>query len=165
MPIINHALQSERHTPVYDQLYEGRCRFDGVDVDFDACMDSGNFAKAEEVDESKVPAGLMLVKDDGIYLMSNGSERLPNPNGGEESSLVAYAQGYDSSKAADVDKRGFSDDVWQASREAVGGDDFSFFVDTHLLTDAIESRKPLFVIKASPERFVFSMEGTPLVEA
>ena len=54
---------------------------------------------------------MILVKDEGIYLMSNGT---PNAMSGENSRFVAYAKGYDPHKG----------DVWDKARAAVGGDDF-----------------------------------------
>jgi hypothetical protein len=60
----------------------------------------------------EVGAQLWLVKDDGIYLMSNGD---PHPTKGEKSLSVVYAKGYDPEK---------DQDVWDKSREAVSGDDF-----------------------------------------
>jgi hypothetical protein len=53
---------------------------------------------------------VLLVKDDGIYLMSNGdrSGQLP----------VVYARGY----------RGGRPGVWEASRDAMGGDDMCQFL-------------------------------------
>lgn len=67
--------------------------------------------------------GLWLVKDEGIYLMSNGTPALltkaGSPNGRNEIEVnaVVYAEGYDPTKQ----DRG---EVWDAARAAVGGDDF-----------------------------------------
>ncbi len=63
---------------------------------------------------AKPVAGLMLVKDEGIYLMSSGLPMLQkSPNG--KTNLVVYARGFDPYKDGDV---------WDACRDAVGGDDF-----------------------------------------
>jgi len=69
--------------------------------------------------EDEVPAGLWLVKDNGIYLMSNGSD--PWPNG---KSVIAYAQGYEPD----------ADDSWDRCRDAVGGDDFCEFLGMDFVT-------------------------------
>jgi DUF3085 family protein len=60
-------------------------------------------------------ASVILVHDDGIYLMSNGTPRdLVEPAKGR--SFVAYAQGCHPQR--DVD-------WWHTARDLVGGDDFS----------------------------------------
>lgn|SRR5262245_59177422 len=76
----------------------------------------------------KQGARVLLVKDEGIYLMSNGLPRdlmarpfdpsAPPPTANDSTSFVAYAMGYDPTKA---DRMA----VWEKCREAVGGDDFS----------------------------------------
>ncbi len=74
-----------------------------------------------------VPA-LSWVKDDGIYVMSNGrphdlDERHTGPS---EKCHVCYAKGYDPRTG----------DVWDKCRDAVGGDDFSEIIE---LTDQMVS--------------------------
>lgn len=63
--------------------------------------------------ESDTPEGpaVVLVKDDGIYLMSNGK---PADIVEDPTRFVAYARGYDPRDG----------DVWDKCRAAVGGDDF-----------------------------------------
>ena len=56
---------------------------------------------------------LMFVKDDGIYLMSNGIPSSPEGN------RVSYAIGYDPTRGVDV---------WEKCRSAVGGDDFAEYI-------------------------------------
>jgi hypothetical protein len=78
-------------------------------------------AHAEYFGEQLGPR-LMLVKDEGIYLMSNGQPRdmvdgLPDVLGNQ--SFVAYAKGFDPRPPAD------RMDVWEKARATVGGDDFS----------------------------------------
>lgn len=68
--------------------------------------------------ETTSKKGVYLVKDDGIYLMnafSLGEGTTPNAQG-----FVIYAEGYDPST---------NKNVWQDSRDAVGGDDFGEFVE------------------------------------
>lgn len=60
-------------------------------------------------------AGLMLVGDQGVYLMSTGIPHLPRP-GKPEVSLVVYADGIN----PDVDE---FDDWWEKKRATFGGDD------------------------------------------
>jgi hypothetical protein len=66
-----------------------------------------------------VPVGLILVKDDGVYLISNAVTKEPPSKTG----LIAYAKGYDApSKLDRLDARG---EQYSKIREAVGGDDFA----------------------------------------
>ena len=69
-------------------------------------FDNASFAGDE------VPPALLLVKDDGIFLMSNGRPPLPDPSTPDRA-LVTYAEGYDPHTDSDV---------WSRSREALGGD-------------------------------------------
>lgn len=57
-------------------------------------------------------AEIMLVKDDGVYLMSFGDK--PTNAGPEWKRTVAYAKGFDPRK---------DQEVWDKSRDAMGGDD------------------------------------------
>lgn len=69
-----------------------------------------------DLDDAKPEPALLLVKDEGIYLMSNGLPGLPRKDG-QEGHHVVYAKGYDPT----ADDR---EHVWEAARAAVGGDDF-----------------------------------------
>lgn len=64
-----------------------------------------------EAADGRGPA-LMFVKDDGIYVMSNGLPGLERPGN------VVYARNYDPRKG----------DVWDRCRDAVGGDDFAEYI-------------------------------------
>ena len=64
---------------------------------------------------------VMLVKDEGIYLMSNGTPRDIRDGGSDQlgaRSFVAYADGYNPAGAD-------PGELHMRCREAVGGDDFS----------------------------------------
>jgi hypothetical protein len=68
-----------------------------------------NFGQQQDgLTGTTTPPGLWLVKDDGIYVMSNAVGFQP-----------VYAQGY----------RAGSPGVWDRARDAVGGDDFCEFID------------------------------------
>ncbi len=91
-----------------------------------------------------VPA-LFFVKDEGIYVMSNGEPRDPitstSPNGKHEieTSFVAYAKGYNPR----VGDRG---ENWDKCRAAVGGDDFSETIDlTPAIVEDIRKGSDLFI--------------------
>jgi len=62
-------------------------------------------------------AGLLLVKDDGVYLMSAAKTPLRREEG-SESSLVVYAEGHDPRDG----------DCWEDDRQVCGGDDFGEFL-------------------------------------
>ena len=67
--------------------------------------------------------GLMLVKDDGIYLMSNGEPGLP---GADTVNKVAYARGYKALPiSAPTEERMIR---YDKVKDAVGGDDFAEFL-------------------------------------
>lgn len=71
--------------------------------------------------EAATPAALHFVKDEGVYVMSNGTPRLMrDPDAADEvgkRSKVVYAVGFD----PDERDRG---EVWEEARAACGGDDF-----------------------------------------
>jgi len=62
---------------------------------------------------------LVLVKDEGIYILSNGAPVQMEPEGNKR--LVCYAKGYDPTRADRMD-------VWDRARDAVGGDDFAEYL-------------------------------------
>ncbi len=67
--------------------------------------------------------GLMLVKDDGVYVMSNGEPALP---GTDTVNKVVYARGYEALPAsANTDERMAR---YDKIRDAAGGDDFAEFI-------------------------------------
>lgn len=117
--------------------------------------------------------GLLLVKDDGIYLMSNAKEKLPGEDG--KMNFVAYAIGYEPD----------AEDSWSKCRDAVGGDDFAELLpiemfsseldtDDNTITVSITARqicvkatarrvKPLTDPAAALENFLANYEGKIIV--
>lgn len=87
-------------------------------------------------EEARTPPALWFVKDDGIYLMSPGRDETTRPP-------VAYAQGYEPD----------AEDVWERSREAVGGDDFAIALPLdgvrEKLDATINARQPTFAVRIS----------------
>lgn len=70
---------------------------------------------SEPITEPGKPA-VLLVHDDGVYLMSNGLPHDPRENSKKfPRSFVAYARGCNPKDP----------DVWEHSRALVGGDDFA----------------------------------------
>ncbi len=81
--------------------------------------------------------GLLFVKDDGIYIMSNGKPAMKSDDGKTRNKVV-YAQGYEPPRT--VQERG--DEDWDYQYEkiqaAAGGDDFVEFIpvkDLEALTE------------------------------
>lgn len=99
--------------------------------------------------------GLMLVKDDGVYLMSNGEPSLP---GTETTNKVVYAQGYEALPAtASMEERMAR---YDKVRDAAGGDDFAEFIPAKSLT-ALEAEGSL-QIELTEEKMTISVVRPPL---
>lgn len=69
-----------------------------------------------KTDDAKIPPGLWLVKDDGIYLMSNGTP-YPRRSATDDRARVAYAA------EANPDEMS-PEAAWNAARALLGGGDF-----------------------------------------
>jgi hypothetical protein len=78
-----------------------------------------------------VPVGLILVKDDGVYLISNAvTEKPPSETG-----LIAFAKGLNApSKLDRLDARS---EQYDKIRRAVGGDDFAEAVNLNPSTEQL----------------------------
>lgn len=117
--LLDHSKAATERSPSFDQLYEGRFRHDGKDADLDNLC-AGHFPTADDVDPAKVPPGLWLVGDAGIYLMSNGRPQLlANP--ATSQSVVA--------PAVEADPASGIGNWWEMKRAAFGGDDGVVFLD------------------------------------
>lgn len=125
--LIQETLQARRHIPTFGQRVERYLQLAHLPVPNDAqAIANVEFSPELEAflesdprtpdatgacEEDLVPAGLHLVKDSGIYLLSNadsGTSKLPH---------VVYAQGFDSTA-----------DSYLVDMVA-GGDDFTEFID------------------------------------
>lgn len=85
----------------------------------------------QEREEEKGKAGLWLVKDRGIYLMSNGDPADMGrwkPGQVTPTCRVVYAKTFDPDR---------DEDVWHRSRDAVGGDDFVEMLPVEMVEPAI----------------------------
>jgi hypothetical protein len=93
-------------------------------------------------------AGLLLVKDDGIYLMSSGLPGMPG---------VVYADGFDPA----------SPDSYERAREAVGGDDFVELLPLEWFERAADDGCPQISVRVSDGRveLVRSARRDPLLAA
>ena len=111
-------------------------------------IETSNFpfsATLEDVDETKIPAGLWLVGDEGIYLMSNAPS--------EEVKLktqkhVAYAK----EANPEVMNR---EDCDHAKLAIFGGDDGCDFISIDLIEKVLNASGKNFVIDITPEAIGF----------
>ena len=99
----------------------------------------------------KPPAGLWLVGDQGVYLMSNGQPNLlhdgtlRNENTKEfTSGFVVYAKGIN----PDIDEEWFD-----TKRATFGGDDGSDFIALDSLENIITPKKRVLTIDITPTTF------------
>ena len=110
-PLWVHATLANANSPTFDQVYEAY----GEERTF-------NDEVTDEERRAIAKPNLHIVKDDGIYMLSNGIPALmdpvkrlsPNGQNMMEVQQVDYGKGYDPRER----------DVWDACRAAAGGDDF-----------------------------------------
>jgi len=109
LKLYNDAKEDKEHEPSFTDLYNSEYLKEGE------AIEHGERATLEQIDKSKIPAALKLVKDNGIYLMSNSVSS--NKKGLEENGEcpLVYAEGFNPEE----------DDVYDKCRYAVGGDDFA----------------------------------------
>jgi hypothetical protein len=83
-------------------------------------------------------AGMIFVKDEGIYLMSTGQPILPSLTG--KGARVCYAAGFSPNVA----------DCWDRCVEAVGGDDFAEYLPLDVFREALKEQASAVFIRVSP---------------
>jgi hypothetical protein len=111
--LFDHSLQSAIRSPTFDQLFVGKYRKDGRDLDL-ARIGTDALPTHNDIDPSKIEPGLWLVGDDGVYLMSNGNPRLLAAPPATRN-LIAIAEEADPARHPDT---------WYDTKEAAfGGDD------------------------------------------
>lgn len=148
-PVIQYTVDSKRHTPTFAQMYEEKHWKKG------AKMPASGFPTGDMIDHARVEGSCHFVKDDGIYIMSSAAERdiIKDPDG-KERSRVVYAIGYDPRK---------NEDVWEASRAAVGGDDFVEALPLSWFTPILEDPSITAVIlRVSSNNIQFALSRAPL---
>lgn len=113
--LITHAVLAKHHSPGYGDWENPEMYPGGQVVRYTEGPYKG-LPNAERIDGTKVRPALSLVKDHGIYLMSNGLPILHDPYRPDmpNSSLVAYAKTYD--PATDPD--------WYDRAQKISRDDF-----------------------------------------
>lgn len=109
--LLGHAKAATEHQPSYEDLFEPSFHLGGK-----VKKDKNGWPDSENIDRTKVPAGLMLVADNGVYLMSNGTPSLLVEEG-KPNNVVAYA------RESDPTSSDGGDDWYDAKRRIMGGDD------------------------------------------
>jgi len=127
--LVNHTKACTEHNPTVEQMFQGVYRRDGKDADPDTIEE---WPTPDDVDLTKIPAGLQLVADQGVYLLSNGS---PRDIVDGETSRVAYA------KDMDPDNEQDNNDWYETKRHVMGGDDQAMFIPLDWVTPQLEKGK------------------------
>ena len=109
--LLAHATAAKEHLPTFEQSCDPAFLSDG------------------KVDHARIPAGLMLVGDDGLYLMSNGMPALSDPQG--RANLVAYAR--------EADPKTSPEESYDIKRAAFGDDDGVEFLAADVIRNALEA--------------------------
>lgn len=129
--IVAHARSSATLRPTFAELYDPTLRLDGKEPGDDASPTQA------DVDPARIPRGLWLVMDQGVYLMSPGEPMLAKPDG--KGSVVSYAQ---ECNPAD-------EGWWDAKRQIVGGDDGVDKLDLEFFEDAIADGAKAVMVQVS----------------
>ncbi len=146
--LLEESRKSDNRRPTYGQLADPQYWRDDMDPERRKSMEA-QFKKEgfagdvvlDDIDRTKIPAGLNLVGDQGIYLMSNAEVE---PENGSGFSHVCYA------KEADHEKMD-PDECYDAKRAIFGGDDGVEFIAADDLDDALDGE--FLKIDMSPEHF------------
>ena len=132
--LLAHAEAATEHSPTYEQLHDPAFLKPGVKKDWPS---------SEDIDLTKVPAGLMLVGDQGVYLMSNGCPALASDDG--KPNLIAMA--------AETDPVARPDDWYDVKEAAFGGDDGAEFLSADAMRKALEATSGgRFWLNVTPSR-------------
>lgn len=108
--LLQHAQAATTHEPTYGQLFELQYRKPG--------REGVENPTRDDVDFARIPAGLYLVGDHGVYLMSNADRGA----GDQGRPPVAYA------RETNPNELEF-DQWWSAKRASFGADDGVEFLD------------------------------------
>ncbi|AAW59598.1 hypothetical protein GOX2532 (plasmid) [Gluconobacter oxydans 621H] len=118
--LLAHAEAASERRATLTQLFDKSLRKPG--------HGAREWGRPEDIDPAKIPAGLWLIGDHGIYMMSNGLPLLPSDDG-QKPNLCAYAREADPAQNA-----GRAHDV---KRQAFGGDDGCEFLEAALVRRAL----------------------------
>lgn len=138
LPLIEHSERAARRIPTFGQMCDPACRKDG------AAPNDILEVSADQVDIDKVPAGLWLVGDHGVYLLSNGE------SGADKPPEAVYAHGCDPRLNADF---------YRAKNSWFGADDGTEFLPLEDLEKARIAKT--LVISMTEEHLEIRWAGLP----
>ena len=130
--IVEHARNAPERKPNFAELYDPDCRKDGKEPADDV------FPSEDDIDPSKIPFGLWLVKDQGVYLMSPGRPGLDREDG--KGNLVSYA----------LEAHPADEGCWDAARAIMGGDDCVEKLDLEFFEKAIAANHSAILVIVTP---------------
>lgn len=133
-PLIEHALAASEHTPTFDMLDDPAILKVGVS------LPKGAFARHDDIDYSKIPPHLQLVKDEGAYLMSSGRPLLP---GDGALNKVVYAKGF------------------KPEDGHIGGDDYVERLEIEHFKQALDRGEKTATVRVSETSLSLSFAGAP----
>jgi hypothetical protein len=136
-PMAQHTEEAATHAPTLEQQFDKTLWKKGLDLHEDEIFRSNG----DHIDLAKVPPGFWLVKDRGIYMMSNGRPR-QLLDAGATKSYVVYAKGY---------QPGVDEDWFDRACDAVGGDDFVQFIPLEWFAAAKSAGKRVLTIRVSDD--------------
>lgn len=142
MRLLVLSFKANDFRPTYGNLYDENLRKPGV------TLKEGEFPTEDMIDTTKIEPGLILVGDQGVYLISNSRNQQKLP--GKKSLDVAYARGAN----PDVDE-----DFYEMKRAMFGGDDGTQFLPATLFERALEENHTEFVITVSDDGDELFMES------
>lgn len=139
--LLDHARAAPTRAPTLEQTFEGRCRRDGRDVDVEG-LGLADWPTAADVDPARLPIGLWLVGDQGVYLMSPGRPGL----------LLRGTNGHVVARSEETDPAYEPDEWYENKRRAFGGDDGVVFLDAAFIELALsQQRANRMALTVTPE--------------
>ncbi|MGK9452609.1 DUF3085 domain-containing protein [Acidithiobacillus caldus] len=135
---VQHAQSCVQHEPTYTQSQRASFHKGGK-----VKRDSYGDPDLSNVDKARIPPALWLVKDHGVYLMSNGLPRLlADPEHNPTQGLAAYALGFCPEKNPD----------WYARLGSLEGDDFCDLLPLEPFTKLLRSGKRYVTLNVTESR-------------
>jgi len=163
--LFEHSRAALEHGPSYEHLFDAQYHKSGVILCDDGTPykdESGQWPDSNNIDTKLVPACIVLVGDQGIYLMSNGMPALLAEEG-KTRNVIAYAKESDPTDET-------NEDWYDAKVDIFGGDDgtiplpLSMFVEAMKLPDSatlkvnITSRHVTVVVPAKQVKLAKGMK-------
>lgn len=139
--LLRESRAAEKRRPTFDQQIGRLAAREGLGDE--AAMGAAiGGAALDSAAGADIPPGLWLVKDEGVYLMSN-AELQGDPK-------VVYAHGYDPHQG----------EVWDKCQRAMGGDDMCEFVPVDAFADVTAENCVAAVVRVSSTSLSFGILQT-----